>query len=117
MNYEIIIQVLFFIIAVFGGYFPVKWGMLSFMDDSMPVGFPAAGARIGLLERSLFWICLVLDQGRLIGFILTIKAIYRFGDIHGNNTEKMRLSEYFIIGTMYSLLWTLIVWLMAIRCL
>jgi len=110
MNSTIVIQVVFFTIAVFGGNWIVKVGMKHFMDQSLPQGFQSAGKMIGILERILFWICLLMNQISLIGFILTLKAIYRFGDIQGDNKQKMRLSEYFIIGTFYSLAWTLLIW-------
>ncbi len=112
---ENILLILSFIVATLGGYYPVKWVMLLFRDESLPVGFPRAGAWIGILERSLIWIFLLIDTPALIGFILTIKAIYRYGDIQGDNQEKMRLSEYFIIGTMCSLLWVLAVWYLSLK--
>ncbi|MFQ6678852.1 MAG: hypothetical protein ACE5D0_11155, partial [Fidelibacterota bacterium] len=111
MTSTIIIQFIFFTSAVFGGYFVVKTGMNQFIDKTLPQGFPSAGKYIGLLERALFWVCLSMNQVSLVGFILTLKAIYRFGDIQGDNNQKMRLSEYFIIGTLYSLGWTLLNWL------
>lgn len=84
--------------------------MKRFIDETLPQGFPSAGKYIGILERLLFWIILTIGQATLIGFLLTIKAIYRFGDIQGENTVKMKLSEYFIVGTLLSLAWTLALW-------
>lgn len=110
MNTITFIHSIFLLITVFGGFWVVRWGMKQFIDDSLPTGFPSAGKIIGILERSLFWICLYINQAGLIGFILTLKAIYRYGDIQGEDRQKMRLSEYFIIGTLYSLGWTLLVW-------
>lgn len=110
-----LIKISFFIVAVFGGYFPVKYGMKHFVDTKLPQGYPSAGSVIGFLERSLFCICLVMDHVGLIGFILMIKAIYRFGDIQGTNEEKMKLSEYFIIGTFLSLTWMLIIWMIFLQ--
>ncbi len=78
-----------------------------FDSADLPQGLASAGKWIGYLERSLYLSFLLLNQISFVGFILTIKAIYRFGDIQGENTVKMRLSEYFIIGTMASLLATL----------
>jgi len=115
MNSIIIIQVIFFTISVLGGYWVVKLGMKQFIDHSLPKGFPSAGKMIGILERILFWICLTMNQISLIGFILTLKAIYRYSDIQGEDVQKMRLSEYFIIGTLYSLGWTLLVWVIMVK--
>lgn len=110
-----IIQVIFFFISVIGGSVIVKMGMKQFIDSSLPQGFSTAGKMIGILERLLFWICLSINQISLIGFILTLKAIYRFGDIQGDNNQKMRLSEYFIIGTLYSLAWTSLNWVVMLE--
>ncbi len=93
-----------------GGLF-VKKMLLPFADQDIPQGFQNAGKYIGILERSLISLFLLMNQITLIGFILTIKAIYRFGDIQGDNRVKMKISEYFIIGTFLSLLWTLLIWL------
>jgi len=46
----------------------------------------------------------------LIGFVLTIKAIFRYGDIQGDCNTKMKISEYFIIGTLISVLLTVLVY-------
>jgi len=88
MTLNIIIQIVSFTSAVFGGYFVVKTGMNQFIDKTLPQGFPSAGKYIGLLERALLWACLSINQVSLVGFILTLKAIYRFGDIQGGNDQK-----------------------------
>jgi len=51
MTSNIIIQILFFTSAVFGGNFVVKIGLNQFIDRTLPQGFPSAGKYIGLLER------------------------------------------------------------------
>jgi len=97
--------------ATFGGAFVGKLIVRNFFDETLPVGFPMAGWWIGIMERFLILICLLLEMYSLIGFILTLKAIYRFGDIQGDNMQKMKLSEYFIIGSLASLTWVIIVFL------
>ncbi len=99
-----------FLVAVFGGHFVVRLLMKKFVAEGLPKGFSEAGKWIGILERFLFWIFLTIGQASLIGFLLTIKAIYRFGDIQGDNEQKMRLSEYFIIGSLLSLSWSILLW-------
>ena len=61
------------------------------------------------MERFLIFASLFAHSYALVGIVLTIKAIYRFGDIQGDIDQKMKLSEYFIIGTFSSLIWTLLV--------
>ena len=87
MNY--FIYVLAAIMATFGGAFVVKLIVRNFFDETLPVGFPMAGWWIGIMERFLILICLLLEMYSLIGFILTLKAIYRFGDIQGDNMQKI----------------------------
>jgi len=72
---------------------------------------PNAGRIIGYLERALILSFLIVDQPTLIGFVLTIKAIYRYGDIQGDCNTKMRISEYFIIGTLASVLMALLTYM------
>jgi len=110
-----LIYLLAMIIATFGGAYIVKWIIRPFSSDDLPVGFPKAGWWIGIMERFLIFICLWLEVYSLIGFILTLKAIYRFGDIQGDNTQKMRLSEYFIIGTLASLSWVILIYLLLVK--
>lgn len=99
------------LITIFMGHWVVR-GLLSFFQPTtLPAGLPRAGMVIGFLERGLILSFLLLNQPSLIGFILTIKAIYRYGDIQGTNSEKFQISEYFIIGTLASVLYTFIIYL------
>ena len=96
-----------FLVVVFGGGIVVAWSLRSFDSVPLPDGLPNAGAYIGYLERFLIVVFLLTGTPSLIGFVLTVKAIYRFGDIQGDNTTKMKLSEYFLIGTLISLSWAI----------
>lgn len=98
------------ILATFGGSPVVKYFINPFYDQKFPQGFINAGNLIGILERFLIFLFLLLKQYELIGFIITAKAIYRFGDIQGTNDIKMKLSEYFILGTFLSLIWVFLIY-------
>lgn len=100
-----------YVITVFVNGFIVKWLLKPFQPEDLPAGMPNAGRMIGYLERALILTFLIIDQPTLIGFVLTIKAIYRYGDIQGDCNTKMRISEYFIIGTLTSVLLTLFIYL------
>lgn len=100
-----------YIITVFGNGVIVKILLKPFQPDNLPIGMPNAGRMIGYLERALILTFLIIEQPTLIGFVLTIKAIYRYGDIQGDSNTKMRISEYFIIGTLTSVLLTLFMYL------
>ena len=98
------------ILATFGGSPVVKYFIKPFYDQKFPQGFINAGNLIGILECFLIFLFLLLKQYELIGFIITAKAIYRFGDIQGTNDIKMKLSEYFILGTFLSLIWVFLIY-------
>ncbi|MCL5244239.1 DUF3307 domain-containing protein [Cellulophaga sp. 20_2_10] len=59
-----------------------------------------AGAYIGVLERLFIFIFIVLGQWSGIGFLLTAKSVFRFGDLSKANDRK--LTEYILIGTLIS---------------
>jgi len=99
-----------YIIAIFVNGIIVKLLLKPFLPEDMPAGTPNAGRMIGYLERALILTFLIIEQPTLIGFVLTIKAIFRYGDIQGDCNTKMRISEYFIIGTLISVLLTVLVY-------
>lgn len=63
-----------------------------------------AGALIGNLERILSVIFLYLGQISAIGLIYTAKSIARFKQIE----ENRRFAEYYLIGTLYSILYAIV---------
>jgi len=89
----------------------VKLVLSRFSDPSLPKGYLKSGTYIDIFERLPVFLLLLIKQAPLIGFVITAKAIYRYGDLNGSNEEKMKLSEYFIIGTFASLLWALTVFI------
>ena len=99
-------------VATLGGSIVTKAVVKNFPTENLPQGYENAGSVIGYLERSLVYIFLILQLPSMVGFLLTMKAVYRFGDIQGDNNSKMKISEYFIIGTMTSLLWCLLVYIL-----
>lgn len=59
-----------------------------------------AGRWIGLLERLLMMIFLVLDQFAAIGLVLTAKSIARYDRI----SKDQQFAEYYLLGTLLSTL-------------
>ncbi len=70
-------------------------------DDTTEAG---AGALIGTLERVLSIIFLAINSIAAIGLIYTAKSIARFKQIE----ENRRFAEYYLIGTLYSILYALV---------
>ena len=52
------------------------------------------------LERALVFLFIMMDQPAAVGFLITAKSIFRFGDIREH--RQMMLAEYIIIGTLMS---------------
>ncbi|WP_282925892.1 DUF3307 domain-containing protein [Helcococcus kunzii] len=77
------------------------------VDTETEIG---AGALIGSLERILSIIFLSMGQVSAIGLIYTAKSIARFKEIE----ENKRFAEYYLIGTLYSILYAIIVFYLMI---
>ena len=59
-----------------------------------------AGKYIGILERLLVFTFVLLDVWSAIGFLITAKSVFRFGDLTEGKNRK--LTEYILIGTLLS---------------
>ncbi|MEA3445991.1 MAG: DUF3307 domain-containing protein [Bacteroidota bacterium] len=65
---------------------------------SFTKGLPDAGKWIGMLERMLILIFVLINQYAGIGFLIAAKSILRFNDI--KSSENKKEAEYILIGTM-----------------
>ncbi len=74
--------------------------------EENPVSIHGAGAVIGSLERILMLIFLALGQYASIGLIMTAKSIARYDKI----SKDPVFAEYYLIGTLFSILTTLIIY-------
>jgi hypothetical protein len=59
-----------------------------------------AGRLIGMMERLMVLVFVFLGKWEGIGFLLTAKSVFRFGDI--KDAKSMKLTEYVLIGTFLS---------------
>ncbi len=59
-----------------------------------------AGKYIGIIERLFVFTFVVLNQWSAIGFLITAKSVFRFGDL--TKGKNMKLTEYILIGTFIS---------------
>ncbi|MBX2951729.1 MAG: DUF3307 domain-containing protein [Leadbetterella sp.] len=76
-----------------------KWsGEIS--SDKKYQGMSEAGKYIGILERLFIFFFVVTGRWEGVGFLLTAKSIFRFGDLTTNKDHK--LTEYILIGTLLS---------------
>ena len=82
-------------------------------DPGKPDTLPGAGAVIGSLERVLCAIFIGLGQYASIGLIYTAKSIARFKKIE----ENPKFAEYYLIGTLYSILFVIACYLLVVKTL
>lgn len=59
-----------------------------------------AGKWIGMIERVLVFIFIISGNFSAVGFLLTAKSVFRFGDL--SKAKNMKLTEYVLIGTLLS---------------
>jgi hypothetical protein len=65
-----------------------------------------ASAWIGIVERILILIFILLEQYQAIGFLVAAKSIFRFSEIQKEGNPK---AEYFLLGTLASFLVAVVV--------
>lgn len=63
-------------------------------------GLHNAGKYIGIIERLFVFGFVIISFWEGIGFLLAAKSIFRFGDL--KEKKDIRLTEYFLIGTLIS---------------
>jgi hypothetical protein len=69
------------------------------------------GEMIGNFERMLVLILLIMNQFTAIGLVFTAKSISRYDRI----SKDKEFAEYYLLGTLYSLLITIIIYLVFYR--
>lgn len=98
-----------FILATRAGGFAVGLLMQPFAatlpGETAAEGLPGAGRIIGLLERGLIFVLVLIGQPQGVGLLMAAKSILRYGALK----EDRALSEYVIIGTLASFGWALVI--------
>ena len=75
-----------------------KWNISKLTKDN--ASLKDAGKYIGILERLLVFTFITAGQWEAVGFLLTAKSVFRFGDLTASKERK--LTEYILIGTLLS---------------
>ena len=75
-----------------------KWNISKLTKDNESL--KDAGKYIGILERLLVFIFIVVGHWEAVGFLITAKSVFRFGDLTASKERK--LTEYILIGTLIS---------------
>lgn len=77
--------------------------MVRYKAHAQPDGLEYAGRIIGVMERALIYLMVIIGEPAAIGFLIAAKSILRFDTV----SRDQRMSEYVIIGTLASFGWAL----------
>ena len=75
-----------------------KWNISKLTKDNESL--KDAGQYIGVLERLLVFIFIWVGHWEAVGFLITAKSVFRFGDLTAS--KERQLTEYILIGTLIS---------------
>lgn len=76
----------------------LKWNISKIVEGNESLR--DAGKYIGILERILVFTFVILDHWEAVGFLITAKSVFRFGDLR--ESKERKLTEYILIGTLIS---------------
>lgn len=76
----------------------LKWNISKIVEGNESL--KDAGKYIGILERVLVFIFVIFDHWEAVGFLITAKSVFRFGDLR--ESKERKLTEYILIGTLIS---------------
>jgi hypothetical protein len=76
----------------------LKWNISELIKNNESL--EDAGKYIGILERILVFIFIILNHWEAVGFLITAKSVFRFGDL--KESKDRQLTEYILIGTLIS---------------
>ena len=89
---------------LFGSIKPVKSEEVNYLADK------SAGRMIGNLERILILLLLLQNQFGAVGLVFTAKSITRYNKI----VEDKQFGEYYLLGTLFSLLASIVVYMVVV---
>jgi len=75
-----------------------KWDITELTENNESL--KDAGKYIGILERLLVFIFIITNHWEAVGFLITAKSVFRFGDL--KKPKHRKLTEYILIGTLIS---------------
>lgn len=76
----------------------LKWNISQLSEGNESL--EDAGKYIGILERVLVFVFVILNHWEAVGFLITAKSVFRFGDL--TEAKERKLTEYILIGTLIS---------------
>ena len=91
------------ILTTRAGSFAIGFLMAPWASTDLPEGLENGGNLIGILERGLIFLLVMVGQPAGVGFLIAAKSILRFDTAKGDQ----KAGEYVIIGTLASFGWAL----------
>jgi hypothetical protein len=85
-------------VSIFMKVIFLKWNIAKLTEGNKSL--KDAGKYIGVLERVLVFVFVILDHWEAVGFLITAKSVFRFGDLTA--AKQRKLTEYVLIGTLIS---------------
>ncbi len=85
-------------VSIFMKIIFAKWNIEELTKDNQSL--EDAGKYIGILERVLVFIFIIFNHWEAVGFLITAKSVFRFGDL--KESKHRKLTEYILIGTLIS---------------
>lgn len=92
----------FFVLIIFGSSFfivIVCKGFEKSLDSTHRPEILKAGRYIGILERSLLLIAVLMNRPELVGYLFAAKSIVRYPEMK----REANFAEYYLIGTLTSI--------------
>lgn len=92
------------LLATRAGGFAVALLMHPYGQAPLPEGLVNGGRLIGLLERGLIFLFVLVGHPAGVGFLIAAKSVLRFD----TTSQDQKAGEYVIIGTLASFGWALV---------
>jgi hypothetical protein len=105
---QISVYVVLAVLLTFGGNLVCKWVLRLSATKSPPETGETitlrAGRVIGVLERILIFVGLAASSWEILAGVIALKTVARYSKL-----DEQNKAEYFLIGSLASILWAVIV--------
>lgn len=105
--FGILVLFVAYVVGIFGGAPLVGRFMKNFIPsqgNNLEKGLPRAGRMIGMLERGIILTFIFFGDLGSISFVFLAKSMARFRQL-----ENRQFAEYYLIGTLFSFFFAIIV--------
>lgn len=100
---EVLVLVIGWILATSASGYTLALALSRFeseLSERQKAGLRWGGYWIGVTERSLIYLFILLGEPSGIGFLAAAKSVFRIGEL--KEAEDRKLAEYILIGTLMS---------------